>query len=478
MYNQSFTIEVLQEIFDKENRKGKNIEKRYQNDFQNSLELTKEIKEINRKLRFEKVEASRISLYEDKKEARRIRDTEIGNVFDEVLNRISKKKTISLTVNSAFSKPTYSLENTLEDFFISKKIQLNIYKGYGVRQSNRYTILCQLTNALKDNFPKYVIRTDIRSFYETIPQAMLRHKLNSDNLLSARSKFFINQTLDAYNDLTGQTDPANAQGVPRGVGFSAYLAELFMRKVDNKLKKMNDLVYFARYVDDIILVFTPTSKDVSSDYLQSYLEVIKEIVTSATDGFMKLNESKTRQFNLLKDLSDIDPNIGNKKIEFLGYKILSKGSNKIVIQLSDNKINKYKRKIRLAFEAFHSKKDSNRKRAFKLLIARLQYLSANTKLKNNKAKVFIGIYYSNSFLNSDESLKTLQTYQNWYIQRANLTDREKEKVYLCDYIAGFKQKRFFNLPLKKKTYNNHNNSDSDNRGILQYGLIEINSIWK
>ena len=46
-------------------------------------------------------------------------------------------------------------------------------------------------------------------------------------------------------------------GVPRGIGISAYLSELFMRNVDNQIQELDDLIYYARYVDDIIAIFVP-----------------------------------------------------------------------------------------------------------------------------------------------------------------------------------------------------------------------------
>lgn len=51
------------------------------------------------------------------------------------------------------------------------------------------------------------------------------------------------------------------------------------------------------------------------------------------------------------------------------------------------------------------------------------------------------------------------------------------------FIEGFKNKNFQILPLKNKKYKSHNRKRSDvnnrnNKGILQFGIAEINSIWK
>src|SRR5690606_38751813 len=153
------------------------------------------------------------------------------------------------------------------------------------------------------------------------------------------------------------------------------------------------------------------------------------------------------------------------------------------IRLSQNKIRKYFNKINLSFKHFTSKKSHNRKNAFRLLSARINYLTSNTKLRNNKDKVFVGIHYSNPFLNSDVSLERLQRILQWYIGRAGFTHDEKQIMLKYSFIDGFKKKTFQILPLKNKKYKSHNRKRNDvnnqnNKGILQFGIAEINSIWK
>ena len=153
------------------------------------------------------------------------------------------------------------------------------------------------------------------------------------------------------------------------------------------------------------------------------------------------------------------------------------------VRLSKNKIDKYFNKIKMSFQHFEKKKVHNRKDAFKLLSARINYLTSNTKLRNNKDKVFVGIYYSNPFLNSDVSLEKLQTRLKWSIDRAGFTNNEKQIMLKYSFIDGFKKKTFQILPLKNKKYKSYNKKRNDvnnqnNKGILQFGIAEINSIWK
>ena len=479
MLDQSFSLKSFREIFDIENRKGNNIEKRFKNDFSESEKKVIELIKINHDIRKEKDPDKKKILYAQRKAIKKERNEIIEHKLEEISNQINQHR-IEILKGKYHGGQSYKFEDNVCNFFISKKIQENIRETYKVRQSSRYAILSQLINLLEDNCPKYVIRTDIKNFYESIPQKILLEKINNDYLLSIKSKKFINQIFESYNGLTGQTDADTAIGVPRGIGISAYLSELFMRNVDNQIQELDDLVYYARYVDDIIAIFVPQSKNINDNYLQNYLSQIKKIVESEE---LNLNEAKTKEYKLFDSLNYIRLNTKSPKtIQYLGYEIGST-DKKLVIELSERKIKKYFDRIKLSFKSFSKKKHHNRKREFKLLSARIKYLTSNTKLRNNKERVFVGIYYSNPFLNSDKSLEKMEKRLNWYIARAKLTNKEKQEIKAYSFIDGFKKKTFQVLPLKNKIYKNHNRKIRDiqnenNNGILQFGITEITSIWK
>ena len=487
MLDQSYSSKSFQEIFDKENRKGINVEKRFKEDFVDSLAKVGELKSIRKQIQQERDFDARKLLYTEKKKIKKERDELVSGILDTVADEINSH-IINLELGGNYGGQSYVFEKNIHNFFISKKIQDNINKTYNVKQSSRYAILSELLNLLEDNFPKYVIRTDIKSFYESIPQKKLLNKIDSDYLLSIKTKKFIHQIFTSYNSLTGQTNPEIAKGVPRGVGISAYLSELFMRTIDNKIRELDDLVYYARYVDDIVAIFVPKSKNIELPQLTDYKAKLTNLIT--TEG-LALNINKTEEYNLLEGIKfirfeDSSRNFKPKTINYLGYEIGSIKNGKkfnLCTRLSDNKINKYFNKIKLSFQHFEKKKKHNRKNAFKLLSARINYLTSNTKLRNNKDKVFVGIYYSNPFLNNDVSLQKLQTRLKWHINRAGLTTDEKKTMLKYSFAEGFKKKTFQVLPLKNKKYKSHNRKRNDvnnqnNKGVLQFGIAEINSIWK
>ncbi|RDY61553.1 antiviral reverse transcriptase Drt3a [Flagellimonas nanhaiensis] len=510
MLNQSFTKETFQEIFDRENRKGKNIEKLFKEEFSDSLEQLKLIQAKTLEIRNSTDSEHKKLLYQERKTLRSDRDALIKKILDESTRDLPVKiNNIQMNHGPRLGKPTFILEKNLENYFMSKKVQWNLARTYKVKQANRYAIVSQLINTLEDKFPKYVVRTDIKSFYETIPQKPLLSKINDDHLLSVLSKKFINKVIEEYNRLTGQVGASNPKGVPRGVGISPYLSELYMRIIDNEIRLLDDLVYYSRYVDDIIAVFVPADKAISNLQLGKYKTKLLQVIKNR---HLDVNIEKTHSYNLTKGIDMLnlrsfellDDRIiaktikaNPKSINYLGCSIgsvknLYKFSDptkrerttiELSVDLSEKKILKYKEKIKSAFDDFKNKRLKNERRAFKLLKTRIQFLCTNTKLRNNKANVLIGIYYSNPFVNNPSSFDILDKYFYWHIYRAGLLLDQKNELKKLNFKEGFDSKRFIRYPLKKEVYKNHNAKRTDetnktNRGIIRFGLKEINSVWK
>ncbi|MEP5235297.1 MAG: antiviral reverse transcriptase Drt3a, partial [Cyclobacteriaceae bacterium] len=298
MFDQSFSSTEFKEIFDNENRKGNDLENKFKNEFIESLKLIPQLKASNLKIKQETDKNNLIVLLEERKEIKANRVAAINNILKiastNIQAKINNLKLLQGPLNG--TKPTYRIEPRLENVLMLKKLQYNVFKTYKVVQSSRHAILSQFINLISDTLPKYVVRVDLSSFYERIPQIQLRKKITEDHLLNVSSKKLITKILDEYNKLTSQIDINTAQGVPRGVGISSYLSELFMRDIDNKIKRMDDLVYYARYVDDMIIVFVPKTITVQKRELKNYetktFNIIKE-------SGMIVNDKKSESYNLV-----------------------------------------------------------------------------------------------------------------------------------------------------------------------------------
>lgn len=332
MLDQSFSAENLRKILDYENRKGIYLERVF---FPEVETINKKIKHQNIELKkcrgeLNEIEYKGISKIRDElKEQKEIKlQEELEKVSEKIVSRDFKIELKKVEIED--SKSLYTVKKIPEIYFSFKQVQYNISRLYKVKQANRFAIVDQVKALLDDQFPKYVLRLDIENFYESIPHEKLIQKINEDNLLTFLSKKIIRLTLKDYEKKSG-----NTFGVPRGVGISAYLGELYMRTIDSRIKAIPTVTYYARYVDDIIIFFTPETSNDTTDYKVK----VKEIVEDRTG--LKLNDAKTY-------VADLRRNNSLKCLEYLGYKFFFGESGKeISVKLPDKKIDKYKKRILL-----------------------------------------------------------------------------------------------------------------------------------
>ena len=429
MENQSFSAENFRRILDLENRKGLYLEGRF---FSHINEITEKIKQCTKEIKEKQKNRTGLDneieeLYKRKKELKEEKNEKLNAELQKVSEKvIAPDFKIELGKKDIKNKkPVYITKDSPEHYFTMKQIQRNVSRLFDVKQSNRYEIISQVKNILEDGFPKYVLKTDIDDFYESIPHKRLLKKINDDNLLTPFSRKILRQIINEYIRLSGSD-----KGIPRGVGVSAYLAELFMRDFDNKIMSMEEIIYYARYVDDIIIIFTPKSNAHHIDYL----EEIKNIIENKFN--LKLNDQKTISFDLL------DPKQRHSHtMEYLGYKITF-GTGEIKTEFTKKKFNKYKHRIDLSFNNYLNLSKIDEKKARKLLVRRLRFLTGNTRLKNNKKNILVGIYYSNCQLTEKKDLIRLDAYLRIKINNSIKLPKLQERLKKYNFEDGFEVKRF------------------------------------
>ncbi|MGD1890984.1 MAG: antiviral reverse transcriptase Drt3a [Cyclobacteriaceae bacterium] len=369
MLDQSFSAENFRKILDLENRKGVHVEDKLS--LTNVRSINEKIKQVNIKIRYSRKIKDKENLklfYEDKKALREQRERELNNELERISQKIAKSDfKIELNrINIPGKKPIYTTSNIAEYYFAIKQTQRNISRLYGVKQADRNAIVTQVISLLSDGFPKYVIRTDVKDFYESISHSTLLNKIINDNLLAPFSKNILKSVLKSYEKESGSD-----KGIPRGIGVSAYLAELYMRDIDNEILDLKSVTYYARYVDDIIIIFTPSPDEGSRNYLQE----IKTICESNHNTI--LNPAKT----VVTDVRTPT----NCSLDYLGYKIIF-GAHTVKVKLTHSKTKKYRDRISLAFDDYRNLAKVNEKSARKVLVKRIRFLTGNTRLSNNKKK--------------------------------------------------------------------------------------------
>lgn len=440
--DQSFSAENFRRIIDYENRRGVYLEGMF---FPDIEEVTKEIKSCVGEIKELKKIKGTLSLtdYEEKKSDLNSKKNSLKEkkeaLLMEELNAISDKVTnskFSLDVSEidiGGSKTAYTVGGSAPAYFAMKQVQYNIRKLYKSKQSNRHHIVSQVREVLSNEFPKYVIRTDISSFYESIPRCKLWEKINNDTLLTLASKKIIKQVLREYEALSGSDT-----GIPRGVGVSAYLAELYMRDFDREIRKSSEVIYYARYVDDIFIVYSPEPNSDHSNFLKDIKEKISKL-------HLSMNPAKTQSFY-------VDGSVMHS-VDYLGYRFKF-GNDKARLSLTKEKVGKYKERIDLCFNKYDQEAKYDETRARRNLRKRVKFLTGNTRLLNNKKNAVVGVYFSNCLLNYTPCLKYLDLYLKKRISDSGLSSFSGK----YSFIQGFDTKKFHNFS--------------------EYDLKQIVEVWK
>jgi len=390
MLDQSYSLKNFLNIFYAENRKGSLNSYLFSKEYLAKHKEIKELLALKASYEKEEFEETLDTLNDEKFE---LLENHLSNVSD-TINLKSFK--FQLSKFEKDGKTIYTFNKDAASFYASKQLQINISRTFKVKQSNRYEIVKQLKAILDNDFPKYLIRTDIKSFYETIPQERLFKKIDENQLLNFKSKKLIESLLWHYEDVKDKAVYRPGHGVPRGIGVSAYLTELYMRDVDLHLSQMDDVIYYARYVDDIVILLVPPSEIKLKDYLFNIKKIIQEYGLDIKDG-KDGGENKTFELNFFKPITKYD-------FDFLGYKLVIENSIFKELRMSDNKLEKYENRLNKIIEEYNSYSKYDEQGARKLMFKRLQFLTGNFHLINSKKNIKAGIYYSNILLSDNNSM--------------------------------------------------------------------------
>ena len=461
MFDLSYSLHNFETIFDIECRKRDMkdyMPKEYSIVVDEIVIYNKELRALKGK-RYKSLtetEKNRIVDLEDKienahKRKNNIKDDALYN-YTKVIN--SKSFDIALKEIDR-AEGVYSLDmDSPELFFLAKKMQYNLRKVFNVKQNDRHLVLSQLKLLLNEDTPRYVIKTDITKFYESIPQDKLLKLLFDNRSLDAKSKSLIKSIIENYELIKDKTVFEAGCGVPRGIGVSAYLSEVYMAELDKYVRNYKGVVYYARYVDDIMIIMQKDADSITiNDEYVGFVSKFKEF------GLELKKTTDTRKCRLLNLINDSISSELLTPLNFLGYRIDVVRKNKVTSSkfgVSDNKRDRIKHRITKSIEYFNSESKYDIERAKKVLLASLKLLSSNVKLSGSKSRVKAGIYYSNNLLdNVDEiaefdtilrdELKKLNPYDRVFSSSAQkdiYVDKLKKKILsIVNFKRGFETKR-------------------------------------
>lgn len=359
-----------------------------------------------------------------------------------------KIKSLTIKGHGAFAS------NNLDTVLVSQIVKLELKRCYRLYPANRDVIIEQIKGLLNNGMSKIVIRADICSFFESIPQQGLVSKLADDGFVSKKTVKYLKGLFYAYND---KADNKEGMGLPRGLSFSSHLAELFMRPIDEKIKQTEGVYYYKRYVDDILIVADPAKGD-------------KEHYWNVVNGVFKESGLALHNGSEKKYIACWDGTTMEEQFDYLGYKFVYR-KGRLDVCLSQKRYQKYKTLIDAIFEIYaqcsHYRRmvdtrgqEVPRRDALHQLFDRLETLTSNGLLSGRKNFVATGVYYSNKYLTNLKQLEDLDAYlaktidsKETFCPPANLFDYGKDngyeknvdlivsKLHDFSFARGFRERR-------------------------------------
>lgn len=443
MFDQSFSAENYLTIFQEENRKGHIAFDTMPEPYRNIVAEIKAKKsaanEITKKKKSNRTEEDVAALEELKSSVKNKqidRDKELKNELCKYAQTANNKDFAFLITNyTENDKQIFTIDTSQWEYFYAIKNLQRILRGlFNVKQANKHQIMSNVKLLLNTTAPFYLIRTDITSFFESIPQQALLDKINANNLLNNKTKGMIRGILSEYNRQKDTHKIKTDCGVPRGIGISSYLSEIYMHDIDQHIRNREEVIFYARYVDDILLILAglPNNQNICQ-----YYKALKELFANYGLEIKKNDpiEDKCKLFNFYDSTK-------KQQFTYLGYKItISKPSNVINADfgMSDKKIDRIKHKIDTAFTHFEKVSKRNIKKAKRDLSDSLDLISGNYRLTKSKERVKAGLFFGNDLLTDLTDLESLTA----YLSDKNVTLYENVLKGLDDrrkYIESIKKK--------------------------------------
>lgn len=343
-------------------------------------------------------------------------DLLLGNSINDGTYQFAIKAWWDLFFNN---HPKGSLDSLCQNLIL-RKLYKNIKRIYGIGQSNRNLIVKQMVSLLIDGSHKWIIRLDIRNFYESIERSLLMERFQEDGRLNY-------QSISLLKNLFANPSISEKKGLPRGLSISSVMSELYMKYFDLEIRRMEGVFYYARFVDDIIIF---CSSKISQENI--WIKIPKLLSNIG----LQLNESKSYKWDNQQKILNLT---------YLGYTFFPKEKNIIEITIADKKVNIIKTRITKSFVRFAKDGD------FDKLKNRIKFLTGNFTIYNPSTllPIRIGIYFNYNMITSKTSLYELDKYYQRLLHcrtgrlgtrlRIQMTVIQQKELSKYSFVFGFER---------------------------------------
>jgi hypothetical protein len=357
--------------------------------------------------------------------------------------------------SDASGKPALSTSSAA-DALVLRKINDNIRRAYGIRQTQRGQAVKLARVALSEWTPKGVVSLDLKSCFESITPRKVTEKLRQDAKVSTQTihllELFLSQTKKfGTNKYT--------RGLPRGILVSSTLAELYLRELDEQIARMDGTYLYIRYVDDILVIAARSSQSTFADIasaIQSQgllLNAAKSKVVDAGCTCAFECEHKTGKCPCQTKCT-CQRTVDNLEfIDYLGYRLIFSTGSAVKNQvcyamIAKSKATRTKKRVSDTITAYKKSKD------FPLLIDGIRYLTSNVTIDRSlrRSRLSSGIAYTYDQYEepphphrfSECSLDSLDVFLRTKIRglgvSSNLSYMQRRAILKHSFVYGHKNK--------------------------------------
>jgi hypothetical protein len=324
------------------------------------------------------------------------------------------------------------MPHNYESVLVLRCMAREIQRAFGLQSQSREALVRTTIGLAQNRMEFCVYRFDIRQFFESLPRELIIKRVSANEKVSATTIWLLAALLN-------RKEFSRLRGLPRGLSLTSTLAEVWLLDLDERLRAVDSVFFYGRYVDDII-IFAAEEKATITATVSSELRRMR----------LQLNEAKSHK--IVRD-SDEKLTPPNTVLSYLGYNIdLSVAGD---VTLTKQKLDRYKRRVLLAFFEFGQSKD------YELLRNRLRFLASNIEISgaDRRKGLYAGVYFSNQQLNGvklidlcslDELVRKCVNCGKGRFAAAvsSLTQQEKRQLMKISFVAGHRDRVITKLSFK------------------------------
>jgi len=344
---------------------------------------------------------------------------------------------LPLTPNNLAGRTIYQVNDLACDLVLRKAAQ-NIRRITASKQGSRIEIVRRLKLLCEEGLPFTVAKMDIEKFYPSVDQDFLSNQLGK-RLLTAPS------TRSVVGSLIEQCKANSVNGLPPGLAISAELSEFYMQDFDQRMREQLNAHYFARYVDDIVLIL-PELDDPNS---------LRVRVEEALPAGLKLNFSKSKIYafgNTRKKPTSVEHSFDYLGVKFNVYETGKDRpfERRVELDIASSKVKKNKTRIVKSLLQYLG--DGN----FDDLIDRVRILTCGYQFfdERQQKKRSAGLQHTYSLMSSNApALAELDKFFSGMVLCRSgaiggrlalaLTNRQRKELLKYSFVCGFANRVHF-----------------------------------